>query len=444
MSNAASLYFANQIFSPHVMQGIYDVIEPMVPDMNRLQMNFFPDENYTSDEMIAYFQHNFYGLTPPTALGADPMQVGIPGGYYRGYSAGYWGEFSRFDSKDLLQVKNPVSPYKADGVTPNLWGEQMMAQAMAHQKHRFNTFKEAFVGALLTTGNFHIFGDGVDYYYPGPASTNYILDPHYRLDCTSSGTVSHGGWTTGGTWATAASATPVHDLNMMLKYLSQVLGAEVTEVWMSRQAAQYLIDCDATAAWIEQVPDLSRAMLTVESGLTALNKVVGNRITFNIEDRTYPERMLITDITRASTDTTCTIDNDAPFRGETSATVMFHKAHGANAGVERLVDVTISSNTLTFTASDLDISMERGDFVVYNKRFTDARYIIFKTRRTDRMRFASMPVSTSPDDPFTPGVHTYSDMVVKKPNWFIVGGTYFRGGPLVFGNGGWATLKVYS
>lgn len=444
MSNAASLYFANQIFSPNVMMGIYDVIEPEYPDKLRLQEAFFPREDYQSDEMVAYFNHNFHGMTPPTALGADPMQIGIPGGFYRGYEFGYWGEYSRFENKDLVQVKNPEQPYKADGVTPNLWGEQMMTQAMAHQKHRFQTFMEAFCGSLLTTGNFHVFGDGIDYYFPGPASTNYILPAHYRLDCTSSGTVSYGGWTTGGTWATAATATPVHDLNQMLLYLSQILGLQVTEIWMSRTAAQYLIDADATAAWVEQVPDLSRAMLTVESGLTALNKIVGDQISFRIEDRTYPERMLITDITRASTDTTCTIDNDAPFRGATSATIMFHKAHGTNAGEERLVDVTISSNTLTFTASDLDISMERGDFIIHNKRFAEPEYVIFKTTRSDRMRFGSVPCTPDPEAPLAPGIHTYSQPFVVKPNWYIVGGTYFRGGPIVFGQGGWATLKVYS
>ena len=444
MSNAASLYFANQIFSPNVMKGIYDVIEPEYPDKMRLQENFFPREDYSSDEMIAYFNHNFHGMTHPTSLGADPMQVGIPGGFYRGYEFGYWGEFSRFENKDLLQVKNPTQPYKADGVTPNLWGDLMMAQAMNHQKHRFQTFMEAFCGSLLTTGNFHIFGDGIDHYYPGPSSTDYILDAHYRLDCTSAGTVSKGGWTTGGTWATAATALPVHDLNQMLLYMSQSLGLQVTEIWMSRQAAQYLIDADATAAWIEQVPDLSRAMLTVESGLTALNKVVGSNISFNIEDRTYPERMLITGSTVASSSTTCTIDNDAPFRGAASAKVMFHKAHGDIAGKERLVDVTIASNTLTFSASDLDISMERGDFVIYNKRFVDPKYIIFKTTRSDRMRFGSVPCSPESTREPAPGVHTYSQLFEVKPNWWIVGGTYFRGGPVIFGSGGWATLKVYS
>ena len=123
---------------------------------------------------------------------------------------------------------------------------------------------------------------------------------------------------------------------------------------------------------------------------------------------------------------------------------MFHKASGDIAGTERLVDVTISGDTLTFTASDLDISMERGDFVVYNKRFADPKYLLFKTNRTDRMRFASVPCTPDPNVEPAPGVHTYTDIVVRKPNWFIVGGTYFRGGPLVFGSGGWATLKVYS
>lgn len=440
MSNAGSLYIANQIFSPNVMQGIYDVIQPLYPNQTRLQEAFFPDENFTSDEMIKLFMHNFFGMTPPTSLGADPMPVGIPGGFYRGYEAGYWGEYSRFENKDLVQIKNPEQPYKADGVTPNLWGEGMMTQAMAHQKHRFLTFKEAFCGALLTTGNFHIFGDGIDYYYPGPGASNYILDPHYRLTVVGVSTVAYGGWTTGGTWATAATATPIRDLNQMILYMAQKLGLQVTEIWMSRQAAQYLIDADETAAWVEQNPELSRAMLTVESGLTALNKVVGGMIKFQIDDRTYPERMQIVSNTVASTSTTCIIDNDAPLRGETSVTVMFHKADGR----ERLVAVTNSSNTLTFTASDLDLSMEVGDFVIFNRRYAAADKIIFKTERTDRMRFASLPCQTSPDDSLTPGVHTYNDLFVRKPNWHIVAGTFFRGGPMVFGSGGWATLDVYA
>jgi len=435
----ANKYIANQIFSPNVMKGIHDVIQPLYPDQTRLQEAFFPEESYTSDEMINYFRHNFHGMTPPTSLGADPMRVGIPGGFYRGYDFGYWGEFSRFESKDLLQVKDPTAPYKADGVTPNLWGEEMMTQAMAHQKHRFQTFKEAIIGGLLSAGTFHVFGDNIDYHFPGPAAANLILDPHYRLSCVAAGVVSYGAWTSGGTWATAANAKPVHDLNMMLLYLSRDLGLQVTEIWLSRQAAQYLIDANETAAWVEQNPELSKSMLTVESGLTALNKVVGDKITFKVEDRTYPERMVIMSNTVASTSTTVNIDNDAPFRGASSGKVMFHK----KTGEERLVSVTVSSNTLTFTAADLDISMDVGDFIIYNRRFVDADKIIFKTTRTDKMRFASLPCQTSPEDSLSPGVHTYSDAIIKKPNWFIVGGTYFHGGPVVLGSGGWATLEVY-
>ena len=436
----SSHYIANDIFNPSVIKGIFDVIQPLYPDMNKIQEAFFPMEDYTTDEMINYFQHNFYGYTPPTALGADPMSVGIPGGFYRGYEFGYWGEFSPFESKDLVQVKNPIQPYKADGVTPNLWGENMMVNAMAHQKHRFNTFKEVFCGALLGDGNMHFYGDNIDYYFPGPGSTDYILDAHYRLTVVGVTTVVYGGWTTGGTWATAASATPVHDLNQMILYMAQKLGLQVTEIWMSRKTAQYLIDADETAAWVEKNPELSRSMLTVESGLTALNKIVGGLVKFVIEDRTYPERMVIKTPTVASTSTTVTVDNDACLGSLTTPTLMFQTRDGK----ERLVTATnVSSNVITFTASDLDISMSRGDFIIYNKRYLAEDKVVFKTARTDRMRFASLPCQTSPDDSFTPGVHTYTQEIIKKPNWRIIAGTFFRGGAVVFGTGGWATMDVH-
>ena len=436
--DGSAMYFANDIFDPHVMQGIYDVIAPINPDALRMQQAFFPFTEYSSDEMIAYFEHNYWGLTPPTALGADPMNIGIPGGFYKQYEFGYWGEYSRFDNKDLVQVKKPDQPYKADGVTPNLWGEGMMTKAMAQQKHRFNTFMEAFCGALLADGNFHVYGDGIDYYFPGPSSTDYILPAHYRLT-VNAGTVTYGGWTSGGTWATAATATPIHDLNQMLLYMTQTLGLEVSEIWMSRTAAQYLIDADETAQWVQEVPDLSRSMLTVESGLTALNKIVGNKIKFVIEDRTYPERMIIKTPTVASTSTTVTVDNDAPLGSSTTPTLVFHKRNGD----ERLLTATnVSSNVITFTASDLDISMDRGDFITYNKRFMTDDKVLFKTTRTERQSFASLPVQTSPDDEFSPGVHTYAQEIVRKPNWYIIAGTFFRGGALVFGPGGWATLDV--
>jgi len=432
------LYLANDIFEPNVMQGVFDVIAPANPDALRMQQAFMPYKEFSTDEMIALFEHNFYGMTPGTSLGADPMNIGIPTGFYRQYSFGYWGEYSRFESKDLLQVKNPSQPYKADGVTPNLWGEDMMVKAMSMQKHRFQTFQEAFVGALIGDGTFYYFADGIDNYYPGPSATDYILDPHYRLAVTS-GTVTYGGWESGGTWATAATATPIHDLNQMLLYASQTLGLEVTEIWMSRQSAQRLIDADETAQWVESVPDLSRAMLTVESGLTALNKIVGNKIKFVIEDRTYPERMIINTPTIASSSTTVVVDNDAVLRGATTPTLMFHTTDGR----ERLVTATnVSSNTITFTASDLDISMNRGDFITYNRRYMSQDKVIFKTTRTDRQAFASLPLQTSPDDSYSPGIHTYAQEITKKPNWYVVAGTMFRGGALVFGSGGWLTLDV--
>jgi len=119
---------------------------------------------------------------------------------------------------------------------------------------------------------------------------------------------------------------------------------------------------------------------------------------------------------------------------------MFHKVDGR----QRLVTLTnVSSNTLSFTASDLDISMDPGDFIIYQKRFAAEDKVVFKTTRTDLQKFVSLPVSTSPEDPYTPGVHTYSQEVVKKPNWFVTAGTYFRGGPNVFDPGGWATMEVF-
>jgi len=442
MSEGATHYLANDIFKPNVMRGIYDVIAPQYPDALKIQESFFPYEDYSTDEAIDFFQHNYWGMTPATALGADPMNVGIPSGFYKGYEFGYWGEQSVFTNKDLLQVKNPVAPYQADGITPNLWGQDMIAQAIQHQKYRFNVLKEAFCAALIGDGTFHYYADGVDAYYPGPSSTSYILNPHYRLSVVAAGTVTYGGWTTGGTWATAASATPVKDLNQMLLYMSQTLGLQVTEIWLSRKNAQYLIDADETAAWVEKSPKMAEAMLTVEAGLAALNKVVGANegIRWVIEDRTYPERMLITTPTVASTSTTVVVDNDAPLGALTTPTVMFHKADGQ----ERLVTLTnVSSNTLTFTAADLNISMDRGDFVIYNKRFMAEDKIVFKTTRTDRQRFGSLPVQTSPDDSYTPGVHLYAQQIEKKPNWHINQGTLFRGGPVVFGNGGWCTLDCY-
>ena len=438
MSNGSSMYIQNEIFNPNVMQGIFDVIQPEYPDSLRMQEAFFPMEEFTSDEMIAFFEHNFWGMTPPTALGSDPMNIGIPGGFYKNYNFGYWGEYSRFDNKDLLTIKDPVQPYKADGVIPNLWGEGMMLRALAMQKHRFQTFQEAFCSALIGTGNFHVFGDGIDYYFPGPSSSEVVLPPHYRLSVVA-GTVVKGGWTSGGTWATAASATPTRDLNQMILYMSEKLGLQVSEIWMSRKAAQYLIDADETASWVEKNPQLSADMLTVEAGLTALNKIVGDSITFKIEDRTYPERMVIKSPTNASSSTTVTVDNDAVLGSVTTPTLTFHK----RSGEERLLTATgVSANVITFTASDLDISMDRGDFIIYNKRFMAEAKIVFKTTRTDRQKFASLPVQTSPDDTFTPGVHTYSQEIVKKPNWSIDAGTYFRGGALIFNAGGWATLTV--
>jgi len=442
MSQGSANYIANDIFNPNVMKGIYDVIAPLYPDSLKIQEGFFPYEEYSTDEAISFFMHHYWGMTPPSALGVDPMSIGIPSGFYKQYAFGYWGEQSVFGNKDLLKVKNPEQPYKADGVTPNLWGEGMITQAIMHQKYRFNTLKEAFCGALISDGNFHFYGDGIDAYYPGPGSTNYILNPHYRLSVVSAGTVTYGGWTTGGTWATKASATPIHDLNQMILYIAQKLGLQVTEIWLSRKNAQYIIDADETAQWVERSPKLAEAMLTVESGLAALNKVVGSGegLKWVIDDRTYPDRMIITSPTVASTSTSVIVDNDACLGSLTTPTLMFHKADGR----ERLLTATtVSSNTISFTASDLDLSMDPGDFIIYNKRFMAEDKIVFKTTRSDLQRFGSVPVQTSPEDSFTPGVHTYAQQITKMPNWKIVQGIFFQGGPVVFQNGGWLTLDTH-
>ena len=64
MAEGSSHYIQNQIFSPNVIKGIYDVIAPKYPDSLKIQQAFFPDENYTTDEAIAYFRHNFSSRWP--------------------------------------------------------------------------------------------------------------------------------------------------------------------------------------------------------------------------------------------------------------------------------------------------------------------------------------------------------------------------------------------
>lgn len=442
MSQGSANYIANEIFNPNVMKGIYDVIAPLYPNSLKIQEAFFPYEEYSTDEAIAFFMHNYWGKTPPTALGADPMTIGIPTGFYKQYEFGYWGEQSVFANPDLLKVKNPVQPYKADGITPNLWGEGMMTQAIMHQKYRFNTLKEAFCAALISDGTFNFYGDGINVHYPGPSSSELILNPHYRLTVVSVSTVKYGKWATGATWATKATATPIHDINQMILYMAQKLGLQVTEIWLSRLQAQYIIDADETAQWVQQSPKLAEAMLTVESGLSALNKVVGGGegLKWVIEDRTYPDRMIITSTSVGEGSSSVTVDSDACLGGLTTETVMFHKKDGR----EELVTLTsASSDTLGFTAAHLTLSMEPGDFVIYNKRYMAENKLVFKTTRLDLQKFGSLPVQTSPEDSFTPGVHLYAQEIVKKPNWSVVQGTFFQGGPVVFQNGGWCTLTTH-
>lgn len=437
MPEGSAMYLQNRIFSPNVIQNIFDSLQPINPDALKIQQAFFPWTAYTSDKALSYFRNNYWGMTPATSLGADPMQIGIPGGYYKGFSAGRWGEQSIFTNKDLEEIQDPEQPFERDGVTPRLWGEDMVRSALAHQKYRMNTLLEAFSAALVSKGTFHYFADGVDKYWPGPTSTDLILPQHYRLDVESSPP-----WDTGKKWDDDANAKPIFDLNQMILYLATKLGVQVTEIYMSSLAAHYLLEADETTGWIDKNPELSREMLKVQSVATSMSRIVGSKnVAFTIDDRTYPEQMILTSPTVASTSTTVTVDNDAVFEGVTTPDVIFKRADGK----ERLVKLSnVSNNTLTFTAADLDIAMNKGDIVIYNKRFMAENTVVFKTDKTQLQAFATLPLRVSPDDPRTPGVHTYSDEIVKKPNWYVVVGAMAHMGPIVWNPGGWATLKVFA
>jgi len=419
-------YLENEIFQKAVMDAIFDEIVPADPNVTRIQEAFYPEKAYDNMDLLAYFNPTTSGMTLPTEPGADPRFVNLPAGWYRKYTVGYFGEGMKWDNNQLTKVKNPTKP-------DQLWGQEMVARGLAYLKSRWLVRKEWMASKILDSGTFTLQDNDIYFRYNQGSD---VVATHLRLDGSVAANITHEDWSNGGTWATAADATPFKDIVGMLNLLADY-GHEVESIWMRRKLANYAMRSAEAESWVEKVPDFAAGMLAFNIE-NLMKKAVRDGVAPIIDDRVYEQTAIIQNQCIGGTDTTITVDNDRWFANGDK--VLLRNSDGDREYVT--LTSSPSANVLTFSGGCTN-NYGKGDSVSVYTKYMPAKKIIFKFRKSENTT-AILPGAVElvkSESDMEARVHTYSVEAGEIPNKYLKIGLFVHCGLIHFYDN-FATLTV--
>ena len=392
------------------------IINEFVPpeDTFLLTDKFLPFKLVDKDELVDLINHGAFGRTNPINLGADHKRIAIPGNSYKEHSAGHWREAVQFDEEVLAKAVNPAKPTER-------WGDGLATAALNFLDLRLNNLIEYVTSKILINGSYSEARYGINYTY------NPNIPAKYYKNVTSTP-----GWTTGGTWATAASATPIADIIGMKQFM-ETQGFNVDSVYMSINTLEKFYGATATQNMVKASPALvgnSANRQFVFETLTGVKIITDNR--------RYAEEARFAAISAAA-DTVLDVDSAAEFTAGDVITLR----NTLGQEEDRTID-SITGNAITITAGTT-YAYKAGDRVTVYKQFLPDNYVIFSATNNDRVSpnnwisTPSLVKGKSWTNPL-PGRYTWTDFQVKVPYTLEIGAG-IDGGPRV-GRASWSNLKV--
>lgn len=403
----------SQVFRPTVMDAIINEFVP-AQDQFMLTEAFLPFKLVDKDVLMDMINHGSFGRTNPVTLGGEHKSISVPGFSYKQHTSGHWRESVKFDEEVLLRAVNPAAPLER-------WGSGLASSALNFLDLRLNNLIEYITSKMLIDHKYSEARFGV----------NYTYDPQipakFKKDITASP-----GWTTGGTWATAANAKPTDDIieaaNAFRRY-----GYVVEEIIMSVK----------TLALYNNATDTQNKLKAsyVLVGRNSDREFIFNTLTglkVRVDNRLYSEEVRFT-ADSAVNDTTLVVENAAEFAASDIITLRNSLGQEEEATIS-----SISGSTITISAGTT-YAYKTGDRVTVYKQFLPDNYFIIKGRREDRtspnnwISTPSLVKGSSWTKPL-PGRYTWSYFNAKVPYWLEIGAG-LDGGPKV-SQCDWLTVKV--
>lgn len=412
-----------QIFKPTVMDTIINEFEP---DDGQFVISdaFLPMKMVSSLDIIDMVKFGAFGRTYPVNLGAQHARIDLPGWTYRQYGAGHWREGVMFNEDVLLNAMNPASPLTR-------MAEDLVVEALNLLDLRLNNLVERVSIDTVIQGFYTEARWGVNYEYLP------MIPPYHYIDITAS-TGSHKvQWTTGGSWDTPGSATPMADMKGAVQFFRK-MGYETTRIWMNDITCAKIEVTDEFKNIVKVIPALYARDLQSESFLEYAANIKGQ--TLKLDARMYREDAKVM-IAAGTTDTTVVVDNASIFKAGDD---VFIKHSDGNETFQTLTTAP-TGNVITFPAA-FSRALAVGDRLIASRKLFPTNFMVLEGRKSMRasannwISTPSLVKSKSIGSP-QPGRYTWNHFDTDRPPYNLEVGAGISGGPKV-GDANWMVVYV--
>jgi len=402
------------IFKAPVMDVIINEFEPDT-DAFMLTDAFLPFKLVDKSKLFDLINNGAFGTTTPTNLDADHRRISIPGHSIKEHNVGHWREGVLFGEAVLQEAIDPANPSQR-------MGEKLVGASLNMLDIRLNNLIEKVTSKVVLLGSYTEARNGVNYTYNAK-----IPAKHYK------NVTSTPGWTTGGTWATAANATPISDVIGAIQAMRR-MGLEPETVYMNVVTLEKFYKAADTQAMVKASPVLV--------GLGADRKRIFNTLTgidCVVDSRLYAEETRLTADSAAS-DTVLDVENASEFVAGEKITLRTYAGEEEEATID-----SISGNAITLVAG-ITNAMRKGDRVTVYKNFMPDNYFVLKGATRNRVganNWVSTPSIVKSKDWLRPepGRYTWTHFQADRPPYTLEIGAGISGGPRVSA-AGWMTVKV--
>lgn len=403
----------SNVFRPAVMDTIINEFVPAT-DQFLLTETFLPFKLVDKDMMMDLINNGAFGRTNPVNLGAEHKRISIPGFSYKQHTSGHWRESVQYDEEVLLRAVDPAAP-------TSRWGEGLATAALDFLDTRLNNLVEYVTAKTLINGLYSEARYGVNYTYDPKVPAK-----HYK------NVTSTPGWTTGGTWATAANAKPIDDIVGAVQAATRY-GMVPERIFMS---VKTLESFNAAA---DTQTRLKASYVLV--GRNSDRKFIFDTLTgtpVQVDNRLYAEETRLTAASLAA-DTTINVESASEFTAGDIITMRNSLGEEEEATIS-----SIAGNVITLTAGVVK-SYQAGDRMTVYKQFLPDNYFIVQCRsdsRTAPNNWVSTPslVKGASWTRPLPGRYTWVRFDDKVPYNLEVGAG-IDGGPKV-SRANWLVVKV--
>lgn len=399
---------------------------------------FMPMKNVNDERLIALRKNGMFGKTNPVETDGEHATITLPGGIYLEANAGEWREAVKFSASDFKKIRHPEKPN-------DLWGQDMIGESLNFLDLRLNTRIEQLSADTVFKKGYSIAAHGVNYTYSTPIPPKYYI----QLGDTAATGWALAPWRAAPNnnqkWSDLTNSDPLLDIRELTKFASD-WGMNLKAIYMNSTTAGYVEDNANVKTLWQASPELAGKLLTVK---LLVNSVAGLKgIGVIVDDRVYLEE---TQFTAAATagDNTITVQDSGEFSLGDTITLRNTTNNEEDIKIHSSTPIDTSTpgaHVITLAANIVN-SFLVGSRVTKAVHYVPNDTIAFKADvniRTAPSNWISIPSVYKTGNILkpAPGRFTWKFFKVDRPPYWAEVGAGIEGGPVVWGSGGWVTMKV--